>query len=74
MKPERKAIRQILKQASKKEFENFIDGANLTPMQEKIIRLHIVKDWTICKIALTLACCESTVRKNLTAAYDKMTK
>lgn len=70
----RKTAREKLKQATKSEFEQLISDANLTPTQEKIVRLHFVKDWTICKIALTLACCESTIRKNLTAAYDKMTK
>ena len=70
----RKLARQRLKDANKAEFEKLLADANLTPLQEKIVRLYIVKDWTICKIALTLACCESTVRKNLTAAYDKMTK
>ena len=70
----RKLARQRLKDANKAEFEKLLADANLTPLQEKIARLHFSKDWTICKIALTLACCESTVRKNLTAAYDKTTK
>ena len=74
MKPARKAVRRILKQSTKAEFEEFIDGANLTPMQDKIIRLHIVKDWTICKIALSLSWSESNVRKILTATYDKLSK
>ena len=64
MKQTRKTARQRLKQATKAEFEKIIDNAKLTPIQEKIVRLHFVKDWTICKIAMSLSCCESTIRKN----------
>ena len=74
MKNSRKLARQKIKQAIKSEFEEIIDSANLTPIQEQITRLHFVKDWTICKIAMSLSCCESTIRKNLTIAYDKIAK
>lgn len=70
----RKTARERLKQATKSEFEKLIADANLTPSQEKIARLHFSKDWTICKIALTLACCDSAVRKHLSIIYDKIAK
>lgn len=70
----RKEVRQKAKTATKDEFEEMIYKANLTPMQEEIIRLHIVKDWTICKIALSVHCSESNIRKILAATYDKMSK
>lgn len=74
MNPARKEIRRVLKQSNKNEFEKLIESANLTPLQERIIRLHIMKDWTICKIAMSVSCCESNVRKILAVAYDKLAK
>lgn len=72
MKENRKLARQRLKQATKAEFEQIIEDANLTPIQEKILRLHFVKDWTICKIALSLSCCDSAVKRMLTKIYEKI--
>ena len=74
MKSTRKNARQLLKQATKTEFENLIEKANLTPIQEKILRLHFCKDYSVCKIALSLSCCDSNVRKNLSVIYDKVAK
>lgn len=74
MKDTRYLARLRLKQAIKSEFENLLENANLTPIQEKIIRLHIVKGYSICKIALALNCCDSTVRKNLSEIYSKVAK
>jgi len=65
MKQARKAARQRLKDANKAEFEKLLENANLTPTQEKIARLHFVKDWTICKIALSLSCCAIFLFENL---------
>lgn len=74
MKTTRKLARQRLKDASKAEFEKIVDDAKLTPIQEKIVRLHFVKDWSICKIALSLSCCDSVVKKHLTITYDRINK
>ena len=74
MKDSRKNARQRLKHATKSEFETLIENANLTPLQEKILRLHLVKDYSVCKVALSLSCCDSTVRKILSAVYDKVAK
>lgn len=74
MKATRFTARRLLKQATKREFDNLIENANLTPFQEKIIRLHIVKGYSVCKIALMLSCCDSTVRKNFSLIYDKVAK
>ena len=66
--------RQRLKQATKFEFETLIDSANLTPLQEKVVRLHIAKGYSVCKIAMALSCCESVVKKHLAKIYDKVNK
>jgi len=74
MKATRKTARQRLKQATKAEFENLIETANLTPMQSHIVKLHILQEQTISKIAMALSFCESSVRNILSAAYDKIAK
>ena len=72
MKPSRKAARARLKAATRAEYERLIYEAKLTPRQEEIINLHILRDYSICKIALTLPCCQSLVRKELTRSYEKI--
>ena len=72
MKPNRKLARQRLKESTRGEYENLIYSAKLTPRQEEIINFHILRDCSICKIALTLSCCESVVKNELARAYDKI--
>ena len=74
MEATRKKARQRLKNATKSEFDFLIENANLTPLQEKILRLHFIKDYSVCKVALSLSCCDSNVRKNLAVIYDKVAK
>ena len=70
----RKSARQILKSATRAEYDRLIHNANLTPTQIKILRLHFVQEFSICQIALRLNCCESCVRKRLAEIYDKVAK
>jgi len=72
MKPSRKAARRRLKQSTRTEYERLIYEAKLTPRQEQIINLHILNDCSVCKIALSLSCCQSLIRKELTSAYEKI--
>ena len=72
MKEARHKARQRLKDATRAEYENLIHAAKLTPRQEKIINFHILRDYSICKIALSLSCSESLVRKSLSAVYEKV--
>ena len=72
MKKTRFLARQRLKLATKAEFETLLDNANLTPIQLKIIRLHICKGYSVCKIAMALSCCDSSVKKHLAKIYDKI--
>ena len=64
--------RKRLKEATRTEYEHLIYAAKLTPRQEKIVNFYIVHDFSVCKIALKLSCCEATVRKELARAYDKV--
>ena len=72
MKETRKLARDRLKQSTQTEFERLIYAAKLTPRQEQIIKLFILKDYSVCKIALSLSYCESLIRKELAIAYDKI--
>ena len=74
MKHSRKSARQRLKSATRNEYDRLINSANLTPSQAKILRLHFAQEFSICKIALKLNCCESCVRKRLAEIYDKVAK
>ena len=74
MKKTRFLARQRLKLANKFEFETLIGNANLTPIQEEIIRLHIAKGYSVCKIALAVSCSDSSIRKNLSTIYEKVAK
>lgn len=74
MQANRKVARQRLKQATRTEFENLILQSNLTPIQEKIIRLHIAKDFSVCKLALKFNFGESTIKKILMKVYEKISK
>lgn len=74
MKQTRKSARQRLKSATRNEYDRLIISANLTPTQSKILYLHFAQEFSICKIALTLNCCESYVRKKLAECYDKIAK
>jgi len=66
--------RQRLKDATREEFERIMYEALLTPSQDKIVRLHIVQDVSVCGIAERLCCSETTVRKRLSSAYEKVAK
>ena len=72
MKESRKVARSRLKAASRDEYEQLIYSAKLTPRQEQIINLHILQDWSVCKISLSLSCCQSVVKKQLAEVYDKI--
>ena len=64
--------RKRLKESTRAGFEKLIYAAKLTPRQEKVVRFHIIHDFSVCKTALKLSCCEATVRKELARAYDKV--
>ena len=72
MKQNRYLARKRLKESSRAEYEKLIYAAKLTPRQEEIVNLHILRDYPICKIALSLSCSDSLVRKSLSIVYEKI--
>ncbi len=70
MKKELKMARDFLKNSTRKEFEKAIYDSKLTPIQEKVIRCHILDDRSVCSITLELNCSEACVRRALSAAYQ----
>ena len=72
MKTHRLFARNRLKQSTRDEYERLIHDAKLTPRQAEIINLHILKDFSVCKIALSLSCSDSLVRKSLSAVYERV--
>lgn len=74
LKNARKAARQRLKDATLAEYNELILAANLTPIQSKILDMHIRGESSISKIAVELFCSDSTARKHLARAYDKVSK
>lgn len=74
MKDTRKAARQRLKDATRAEYTALVQAANLTPIQRKILAMHICQGNSVVKIAMELCCCEATVRNCLATIYDKVAK
>lgn len=62
MKQNRYLARKRLKDSSRAEYENLIYSAKLTPRQEEIINLHILRDYPVCRIALSLSCSDYAVK------------
>lgn len=69
-----KSARKFLKECTREEFEEAIYNAKLTPLQEEIIREHILLDKTVCAIALAKNISESCIKKNLQCTYMKLTR
>lgn len=73
MNQKSKDARSQLKRATRREFERLVYEAMLTPMQEHIIRLHIVKDVPVPIIAMRMALSETTVKAAAIAGAILMT-
>lgn len=69
-----KNARTRLKKSTRKEFESLVYEAMLTPIQERIVRLHIAEGVGIPIIAMRLSVSDTTVRNYLTEAYEKVAK
>ena len=74
MDEKRKRARMKLKSATRKEFENMIFEAMLTDMQEKILRLYITHQKSICAISQELSFSETYIRRQLSQAYDRIAR
>ena len=69
-----KEARLRLKMSTRAEFERLIFEAMLTPMDEHIIRLHIVDGLSVAYISMRMAISEACVRKHLNAIDEKVAK
>ena len=69
-----KDARTRLKMSTRKEFESLVYESLLTPIQEKIIRLHIAEGVPISIIAMRLAISDAAVRNQLSLIYEKVAK
>lgn len=69
-----KDARMRLKKSTRREFEALIWEAMLTPMQEKVVRLHIADCLSVPIISMRLAISETTVRNLLSEVYEKVAK
>lgn len=72
MRNDLKRARDYLKASTRAEFEQAVYDSKLTPIQEQILRLHILSDKTISGIALTLNCSEACVGRALKAGYQQV--
>lgn len=66
----RKRTRQWLINASRQDFEDIIYRAKITPRQQTIIEMRILKNIEIFRIAQTLNLSERAVQADIKKAYD----
>lgn len=69
-----KNARTRLKKSTRKEFESLVYEAMLTPIQERVLRLHIAEGVGVPIIAMRLSVSDTTVRNYLSDAYEKVAK
>lgn len=74
MNQQSKNARTRLKKSTRKEFETLVYEAMLTPIQERIVRLHIAEGVGVPIIAMRLSVSDTTVRNYLSEAYEKVAK
>lgn len=72
MNPNRKFIRQSLKDCSRAEYASVTTAAKLSPAQQSVLDLFILERLPVTEIAFRLSFCESLVRLRLAEAYDKI--
>lgn len=64
-----KAARLALRTATRTDYNAIVHEAKLTPFQEELLRRHILRDESICKIAIETHCSERKVRRLIHKAY-----
>ena len=69
-----KNARTRLKKSTRKEFEKLVYESMLTPIQERVLRLHIAEGVGVPIIAMRLSVSDTTVRNYLSEAYEKVAK
>lgn len=74
MNQKSKDARTKLKMSTRREFEALVYESLLTPLQERIVRLHIADGVPVPIIAMRLAISEAAVRSHLAMVYEKVSK
>ena len=69
-----KNARTRLKKSTRKEFEKLVYEAMLTPIQARVLQLHIAEGVGVPIIAMRLSVSDTTVRNYLSEAYEKVAK
>lgn len=64
-----KIARARIKRATRSEYNAVVYEAKLTPMQEEVLRRHILQAETITAISFALYCSERKVKAQLKEAY-----
>lgn len=72
MNQKSKDARTKLKMSTRREFEALVYESLLTPLQERIVRLHIAEGVPVPIIAMRLAISEAAVRSHLAMVYVPM--
>lgn len=74
MNQKSKEARTRLKMSTRTEFEKIVYESMLTPLQDRILRLHIAEGVPISIIAMRLALSDAAVRNQLAMIYEKVAK
>lgn len=68
----RKAARDLLAAASRSRFLDLIREAKLSPRQEQILELHLMKYKSYVQISLAMFVDVNTVKNDVAKAYDQI--
>lgn len=71
MTPQHKRAREMLKRATRGEFEKILKEAKVPSIYETVARLHLIDGLTLYQIAAKLHIAERTARKYLSIVYDR---
>mgnify|MGYP002627348039 CR=1 FL=1 len=74
MRENLKQARDYLKNCLRSEFETAIYEAKLTPLQERVIREHILNDKSVVAISMELNCSDTGIRRALSTGYIRISR
>jgi DNA-directed RNA polymerase specialized sigma24 family protein len=72
MNPEQKKVRKYLKEAALDEYKEAVGKAALTPLQEEVLNLHILRGLSLVQISLKLHLSIRAITDRLARAYKKI--
>ncbi|SHI61412.1 hypothetical protein SAMN02745671_01152 [Anaerovibrio lipolyticus DSM 3074] len=74
MREDLKQARNYLRDCLRSEFEKAVYEAKLTPIQEKVIREHILNDKSVVAIGMELNCSDTGIRRSLSTGYIRIAR